>query len=299
MEQAKKEPLQALLHKYGVILGDGAMGTMLQSLGLEQGECPELWNITQPEKVQSVQRGYIEAGSMVIETNTFGGTRFRLAMHGLEDQVSALNKAGVEIAKEMADTKALVAGSVGPSGELLFPLGTLSYEEVRDGFTEQAQAMIEGGVDLFIVETMSDLQEIKAAIEGIRAVSGDERPIITTMTFETRGHTMMGVSPEQALTELYAASSRYIGANCGNGPEETGAAIKAMAPHRPEDVVLVVQSNAGLPHWQNGDIIYDGTPDIMAKHAVAMYEAGARYIGACCGSTPAHIRAMATALGLR
>jgi len=299
MRQQQTEPLQTLLNQYGVILGDGAMGTMLQSLGLEQGECPELWNVTHPERVQSVQKGYVEAGSMVIETNTFGGTRFRLAMHGLEDQVAAINKAGVEIAKEVAGDRALVAGSMGPSGELLFPLGTLAYEEARDGFAEQAQAMIDGGVDIFIVETMSDLQEIKAAVEGIRAVSGDSRPIITTMTFETRGHTMMGVSPEQALAALYELGSRYIGANCGNGPDETGAAVKAMAPHAPEDVILVVQSNAGLPKWENGSIVYDGTPEIMARHAKAMYDAGARYIGACCGSTPAHIQAMAEALGVR
>ncbi len=292
------DPLQALLKKYGVILGDGAMGTMLQKIGLESGKCPELWNVTQPEKVQSIQRGYAKAGSMVIETNTFGGSRFRLAMHNLQDRMAELNRVGVEIAKEVAGDQVLVAGSIGPTGELLFPLGTLEYEAARDAFAAQAQAMIDGGVDLFIVETMSDLQEVKAAINGIRSVSGDQRPIVTTMTFETRGYTMMGVSPQQALRELYAFGSRYIGANCGNGPEETGAAIRAMAPEKPEDVVLVVQSNAGLPKWVNGAIEYDGTPEVMALHAKEMYTAGARYIGACCGSTPAHIRAMAKALGL-
>ena len=188
---------------------------------------------------------------------------------------------------------------MGPTGELLFPLGTLTFEEAKDAYAEQAAALAEGGVDFFIIETMSALEEVRAAVEGAREATGGALPIAVTMTFDTHGHTMMGVSPEQAIDAIYEMGVKYIGSNCGNGPEETIAAMEKMAARKPADVILVAQSNAGVPRWQKGgQIVYDGTPEVMAQYAVRVRDLGVRYIGACCGSTPAHIRAMAEALGL-
>jgi 5-methyltetrahydrofolate--homocysteine methyltransferase len=188
----------------------------------------------------------------------------------------------------------LVAGSVGPTGEILFPMGTRSIEEAQEAFAEQAAGLAEGGVDFFLVETMSSLEEVQAAVEGIRSTSN--LPVAVTMTFDTRYHTMMGVSPVQALNTIYALGVRAIGANCGNGPAEIERVISEMAAVKPDDVYLIAQSNAGLPKWEKGRISYDGTPEIMAAYAQKMKEIGVKYIGACCGSTPVHIKAMGEAL---
>jgi 5-methyltetrahydrofolate--homocysteine methyltransferase len=271
---------------------------MLQATGLTTGGAPEEWNITHPEVVKGVYQGYVDAGAQVIETNSFGGNCFRLAMHNYQDRVQEFNVAAARLARAVAgaaDHPVLVAGSVGPTGELLFPLGTRMPEEVRGAFAEQATALAEGGVDFFLIETMSALEEVQAAIEGIRSVS--DRPIAVTMTFDTRGRTMMGVKPEQAVQALYDWGIRVMGANCGNGPAETGQVIAQMAAVKPADVYLIAQSNAGLPKYVEQKIHYDGTPEVMAAYALQMKELGVNYIGACCGSTPAHIAAMKTALG--
>ncbi len=291
---------ERLFAEHEIVLGDGAMGTMLQRLGgLEPGAAPELLNVQAPDKVQTVHRGYVDAGSMIITTNSFGGNRFRLALHNLSDRVAELNRAAARLAREVAGERVAVAGSMGPTGELLEPLGPLTFEEAKAAFAEQAEALAEGGVDFFLIETMSALEEVQAAIEGVRQAVGDALPIAVTMTFDTRGHTMMGVSPEQALATIYGWGIRYIGSNCGNGPEETIAAMGKMAARKPEDVILIAQSNAGIPRWQTGgQIVYDGTPEVMAEYARRVRDLGVRYIGACCGSTPDHIRAMAKALGL-
>lgn len=290
---------ERLFEEHPIVLGDGAMGTMLQQLGLTTGGAPELWNVEAPDKIKQVHQGYIEAGSMVITTNSFGGTRFRLALHNLQDRVEELNRAAAEIAREVAGERVAVAGSMGPSGELLFPLGTLTFEEAKEGFAEQAAALVAGGVDFLLIETMSALEEVQAAIEGAREATKGAVPIAVTMTFDTRGHTMMGVSPAQALETIYGWGIRYIGSNCGNGPEETISAMEQMAAIKPPDVILIAQSNAGIPRWQKGgEIVYDGTPEVMAQYALRVRDLGVRYIGACCGSTPAHIRAMAEALGI-
>ncbi len=292
--------LERLFEQHEIVLGDGAMGTMLQRLGLTTGGAPELWNVEAADKIRQVHRGYIEAGSMVITTNSFGGTRFRLALHNLQDRAAELNRAAARIARDVAGDDVAVAGSMGPSGELLFPLGTLTFEEARDGFAEQAVALVEGGVDFLLIETMSALEEVQAAIEGARQAVGDTVPIAVTMTFDTRGHTMMGVSPVQALQAIYGWEIRYIGSNCGNGPEETIVAMEQMAVNKPDDVILIAQSNAGIPRWKKGgEIVYDGTPEVMARYALRVRDLGVRYIGACCGSTPDHIRAMAAALGIK
>ncbi|MCB0113214.1 MAG: betaine--homocysteine S-methyltransferase [Caldilineaceae bacterium] len=277
------------------ILSDGAMGTMLQEAGLTDGGAPELWNVKKPEVVKQIYQGYIDAGSQIISTNTFGGTSARLKLHNLQDRVYELNKAGVALAKEVAEPAGvLVAASMGPSGELIFPLGALSMDDAIEIFAEQAKGMADGGADFVLIETMSDLNEVEAAVKGIRKVC--DLPIVVTMTFDTNYHTMMGVSPAQAVKTLSGWGVFLIGANCGNGPAETEAVMTEMAQHRPEGVYLMAQSNAGLPQYNQGVISYDGTPEVMAQYAVTMRQLGVNVIGGCCGTTPNHLRSMSAAL---
>ncbi len=289
-----KRNLFELIESNAFLIGDGAMGTMLQRKGLTTGGAPELWNVVQPESIREIYQSYVDAGSQIIETNTFGGTHFRLKLHNLQDRVHELNKAGAALAREVAGDAVLVAGSMGPTGELMQPMGELTYESARAAFAEQAAALAEGGVDFFLIETMSDLNEVKAAVAGCQQVS--DLPVATTLTFDSNYHTMMGVSPSQAVQELAAAGVRIIGANCGNGPDETRVAIQEMVAARPEGVYLMAQSNAGLPHYEQGEIVYDGTPEVMAQLAMDLAGMGVDIIGACCGSTPAHIAAMREAL---
>jgi 5-methyltetrahydrofolate--homocysteine methyltransferase len=294
---------RALLEGDGPILADGAMGTMLFAAGLQFGDPPEVWNLSQPEIVRRIHRGYLEAGSRIVMTNTFGGNRLRLALHGLEDRVDELNRtaaillrAEVEaaVAERGEETRALVAGDIGPTGEIMAPLGTLDAAEAVDVFAEQAAALVAGGIDLIWIETMSHLSEIEAAIAGVRRVSPGV-PIVATMTFDTRGHTMMGVSPEQAVAALAAAGADAIGGNCGNGPDELLPVIERMRAAAPE-VTLVAKSNAGMPELVDLRAVYRADPPTMAEAAHDFRTAGARIIGACCGSTPDHLRAMAAAL---
>ena len=290
--------LERLLQTGQPILLDGAMGTMLMAAGLEQGDPPEEWNVRYPERIRAVHRGYIQAGSRVVLTNSFGGTRFRLEMHNLQDRALELNRAAAQVARAEADTApqpVVVAGSMGPTGQLFEPMGTMTFEEAKLAFAEQARGLAEGGVDVFWVETMSDLNEVKAAVEGVRSVS--DLPIVTTMSFDTHGRTMMGVSPVKALETLGKLDIIAIGANCGTGSDELEVAVKAMREADP-DVVLVAKANAGIPHvMSGGEIIYDGTPEVMAQYARNVRALGVALIGGCCGSTPVHIRAMAEALG--
>lgn len=289
-----------LLAGPGPVLADGAMGTMLFELGLQFGDSPEGWNLEHPDKVKQVHRGYLEAGARLVLTNTFGGNRFRLGMHGMESQVAELNRAGARLARAaVVETgqKALIAGDIGPSGGIMAPLGDLDYEQARRGFAEQARALLEGGVDLFWIETISSLEEMKAAFDGVRTVER-ERPIITTMTFDTRGRTMMGVTPEEAASALTALGAAAVGGNCGNGPEEILEVIRKMKATAQEGTVLVSKANAGIPRLEEGRAVYEAGPGEMASYALAAREAGAVIIGACCGSTPAHLRQMAHALAL-
>ena len=288
---------EALLAEGGPILADGAMGTMLFLNGLQFGDPPEVWNLTQPDVVRRIQRGYLEAGSRILLTNTFGGNRLRLGLHRLESRVAELNQTAAILLRsevEAAGGRALVAGDIGPSGAIMAPMGTLDYAEAVDVFAEQAAALVAGGVDLIWIETMSDLTEIKAAIEGVRRVAPGI-PLITTMTFDTRGRTMMGVTPEQAVEALAAWGADAIGGNCGNGPDEILPVISTMHAVAP-DVLLVSKSNAGMPELIDMRAVYRASPETMAAAAVEMRVAGARIVGACCGSTPDHLRAMHASL---
>jgi 5-methyltetrahydrofolate--homocysteine methyltransferase len=287
----------ALLAEPGVILADGAMGTMLFEAGLQFGDPPEMWNVDYPERIRAVHRGYLEAGSRVLLTNTFGGNRFRLALHYAQARATEVNRAGAALLRSEVDAfggRAIVAGDIGPSGDILAPLGTLDYGDAVDGFAEQAGALIEGGADVIWIETMSDLDEVRAAVEGVRRVS-PEIPIVTTMTFDTRGHTMMGVTPEKAARFLTGLGACAIGGNCGNGPDELVTVIKKMRTTCP-DALLVAKSNAGIPQLVRGQTVYSASPSEMAGFAAELIQSGARILGACCGSTPAHVRAMAEAV---
>jgi 5-methyltetrahydrofolate--homocysteine methyltransferase len=285
--------LQELLEQDGVIIADGATGTTLQAAGLPAGTPPELWDLERPEIIRELHRSYIEAGAQLILTNTFGGSRPRLEKAGLGDKVQEINRAAARLAKEVAGEQALVLGDIGPSGEMMAPLGTLTVEEARRAFAEQAAALAEGGADAILVETMSDLGEARAAVEGAREATA--LPILCTMSFDTHGRTMMGVRPEQAVAELWPLGLAAVGANCGRTLSENLEAIRAMRQALPE-AVLMAKPNAGLPHLDGGDLVYDVTPEVMAEYAVRFAEQGVKILGGCCGSTPAHIAAIAAAL---
>lgn len=289
--------LQALLESHEFVVADGGMGTMLFAMGLTRGASPELWNVEHPDKVRSIHRQYIEAGAQIILTNSFGGNRYRLSAHDLGERAVELNRAAAGLARAEADTAAqpvVVGGSIGPTGQMLAPLGTLAFDDAAGAFAEQAGALAAGGVDILWIETMSDLEEVRAAVEGCRQVAPDV-PIVGTMTFDTKGRTMMGVTPERALRALRELGVVALGGNCGNGPDEIAGVIEKM--HTADaGAILVAKANAGLPRMEAGVAVYDAAPDVMAEYAVRVRTLGARIVGACCGSTPDHIRAIAGAL---
>ena len=281
----------------GILISDGAMGTMLQDRGLTDGGAPELWNVENPSAIEDVLEQYASAGANLITTNTFGGTRGRLQMHGLEDRLFELNKAGAEIARKVADRHpgCFVMGDVGPSGELMEPMGTMTADEAKELFADQIKALVAGGVDAILIETMSDLQEVEAAVNAAKEVA-PELPVIVTFSFDTNLRTMMGVKPAVAVKTLAAQGVRIIGANCGRGVDEMRVIAKELTEARPDGVFIITQSNAGLPKLVGGDFVYDGTPEEMAKYAKDMKELGVNVIGSCCGSSPAHTAAMKATL---
>lgn len=295
-------PLQTLLQTQPYILADGATGTTLMRMGLSHGNPPEEWNVIHPDRIRKMHRDFIEAGSQIVLTNSFGGTRYRLKLHGLQDRVHEFNVAAARNARAEADAAAAstaaprlvaVGGSIGPSGEILYPLGEARFDDVKAAFAEQAAALTEGGVDVLWIETMSDLQEVRAAAEGAREAS--HLPLVITMTFDTNGHTMMGVSPIQALQAIRAYNPIALGGNCGNGPGEIESVIQAMASVG-LDIPLVAKSNAGMPKLVDNQAHYDATPEQMAQYAIRVRDLGATIIGGCCGNSVDHIRAMSKAL---
>jgi 5-methyltetrahydrofolate--homocysteine methyltransferase len=278
------------------VLVDGGMGTLLQDRGLDDGGAGELWNVDRPDVVRESHEAYARAGARILTTNTFGGSRPRLQMHGLEDRVQEINAAAAALAREVADEHGLlVAGDLGPTGELLAPLGAMEPAEAEEIFAEQLRGLRDGGIDVVLIETMSDLAEVEAAVRAAGAVVPD-LPIIATLSFDTNLRSMMGVRPAQAVTSLAALGVDAVGANCGRGPEEMEAIAAEMVGARPEGVLIVAQSNAGLPQVVGDHFEYDKTPTDLAEHAKVLRSLGVDLIGACCGSTPEHISAMSAAV---
>lgn len=280
-----------------VLLFDGGYGTMLFAAGLADGACPELWNDTHAEIVRGIHRAYFDAGSQIVETNTFGGSRLKLAEYGLGDRTRELNVKGVRLARSVAPPGTWIAGSIGPTSRLPRDYALdegVSDEEYFETFREQAEALAEGGVDLFAVETMMFPQEAAAAIRACKAVA--DLPVMATMFFQyeelhDRDRTMWGESPAEVARHLLAAGADAVGMNCGRGPDRAIVIIREM--RAVTDAPLVAYPNAGLPITEGGRVRYELDPEAMARDYPALLDAGARIVGACCGSTPEHIRLIA------
>ena len=284
--------LRALLDEKKTLLVDGAMGTELFARGLTAGDPPEMWNIDQPDHIIDVHKGYIKAGSDIILTNSFGGTSFRLKLHNLQDQVFELNKAAAEngrAAADASDRPVVVAGSMGPSGELLEPMGTMTPETAAAAFAEQARGLAAGGADVLWIETMSSLEEVEAAIAGARSVC--DVPIAVTLSFDTAGRTMMGVTGVDAAARLAAQGVEAMGANCGNNIADTEAAVLQLKQGAP-DIPIISKANAGIPEFKGDKLVYTGTPEVMGAHLHRMTEAGIEIIGGCCGTATQHVAFM-------
>lgn len=281
-----------LLDERGTLLVDGAMGTELFARGLTAGDPPEMWNIDLPDDIVDVHKGYIKAGSDIILTNSFGGTAYRLKLHNLDDRVHELNKAAATRAREAVnagDRVVLVAGSMGPTGELLEPLGTMTPQACADAFAAQAAGLEAGGADLLWIETMSSLEEVEAAVQGARSASS--LPVVVTMSYDTAGRTMMGVTGTEAAQRLSALGLAAFGANCGNNVAETEAAVAELRSAAPDDVVIV-KANAGIPEFKDDRLVYNGTPEVMGAHVARMRDLGIDIIGGCCGTATHHVAYM-------
>ncbi len=290
------ERLSKLLATRPWLLADGATGSNLFAMGLVSGEAPELWNTEYPERITQLHRGFAEAGADIILTNSFGGTRYRLKLHKAEGRVHELNVAAARLARAVADQSGreiVVAGSMGPTGEILEPLGPLTVAAAREAFAEQARALAEGGADVLWIETMSSKEEVEAAIEGART-SG--LPVVSTLSFDTNGRTMMSLTPQDLAGIHHTHELLASGSNCGVGPSELVASIVNLAKASQPGAVLVAKANCGIPKYVDGAIRYDGTPELMADYARLALDAGARIIGGCCGTTPEHLRVMRAAL---
>ena len=288
--------LTALLAERPWLLADGATGSNLFERGLLSGDAPELWNVDHPDRIADLHRSFIDAGADIVLTNSFGGTRHRLKLHKAEHRVAELNSRAAAIAREQADRAGrtvLIAGSMGPTGEILEPLGPLSIETARESFAEQAAALASGGADVLWIETMSSVEETEAAIAGARTTG---LPVVATLSFDTNGRTMMGITPSELAGLQRKHHLAACGSNCGTGPSELVACIVNLATAADPTAVLVAKANCGIPQFVDGAIRFNGTPELMAKYACMSYDAGARIIGGCCGTTPEHLRVMRNAL---
>lgn len=290
--------LSRLLAERDWLLCDGAMGTSLFQRGLETGEAPDLWNITNAAKVAEVHQGFVDAGSDIFLTNSFGANALRLKLHGDQDRVREINIAAAAVARRVADgagRPVVVAGSMGPTGELMEPMGTLTPDNAEEVFAEQALALKEGGVDVLWIETMSSKEEYAAAAAGA-AQAG--LPVVATMSFDTNGRTMMGVTPEDATSFASALEPGLAayGCNCGVGPATLIDTVLGMKKAAAAGDVIAAKGNCGIPEYRDGQIAYTGSPEIMREYARMARDAGARIIGGCCGTTDIHVKAMADAL---
>ncbi|MBD1204369.1 MAG: betaine--homocysteine S-methyltransferase [Rhodobacteraceae bacterium] len=294
------DALTELLSTRDWLMADGATGTNLFNMGLSSGEPPELWNVDQPDNIRKLYRGAVEAGSDIFLTNTFGGNAARLKLHNAQGRVRELNRVGVELGREIADAagrKVVVAGSVGPTGEIFEPMGTLTHNDAVEIFHEQMEGMKEGGVDVLWIETISAPEEYRAAAEAAKLAG---LPWCGTMSFDTAGRTMMGVTSSAMadLVEKLPNPPIAFGANCGVGASDLMRTVLGFASTGTERPIIA-KGNAGIPKYHDGHIHYDGTPELMAEYAVLARDAGVRIIGGCCGTMPEHLRAMRAALESR
>lgn len=290
-------PIHELIAEKGILMADGATGTNLFEMGLEAGEAPELWNESAPEKIEKLHQGFVDAGSDIILTNSFGGTRQRLKLHHAQDRVFELNKAAAEIATKVAKTvekRVIVAGSVGPTGELLVPLGAMTYDEAVAAFVEQMEGLKAGGAEIAWIETMSATDEIRAAAEAATKL---DMPYVYTGSFDTAGKTMMGLHPKDIHTVAgdIGDGPVAVGANCGVGASDILSSLLDMTQADPS-AVIVVKGNCGVPEFRGTEIHYSGTPTLMADYARLAIDAGAKIIGGCCGTSCEHLVAIRGAI---
>jgi 5-methyltetrahydrofolate--homocysteine methyltransferase len=279
-----------------VLVADGAMGSFLMDHGLRPGDAPESFNLSRQDVLREVAGLYLDAGAEVVQTNTFGGSALKLAAYGLDDRTEEINRLAVEAVREVVDGRAYVSGSCGPCGRTLLPYGDAEPDDVRESFGRQITALVEAGVDVLCVETMTDLTEARLAIEAARGVSADI-PLMATMTFDAipRGfYTIMGVDVPSAAAGLLEAGANLVGSNCGNGIENMVAIAREFRACT--DAPMLIQSNAGLPQLVDGQVVYSETPGFMAERARELLKLGVQVIGGCCGTTPAHIHALKQAL---
>ena len=294
------DALSKLLETRDWLLADGATGTNLFNMGLSSGDAPELWNVDEADKIRALYRGAVEAGSDIFLTNSFGGNASRLKLHAADKRVRELNIAAAELGREVAESAGrpvIVAGSVGPTGEIMEPMGTLSYATAVEMFHEQAEALKEGGADVLWVETISAPEEFKAAADAFQRA---DMPWCGTMSFDTAGRTMMGIT-SAAMAEMVDKMDYKpvgFGANCGVGASDLLRTVLGFAAAGAE-TPIIAKGNAGIPKYEDGHIHYDGTPELMADYAVLARDCGATIIGGCCGTMPEHLRAMREALETR
>jgi 5-methyltetrahydrofolate--homocysteine methyltransferase len=278
--------------KSKVLVSDGAMGTMLQAHGLPVGHCPEEWNISHPDVLLSIHKDYFDAGADLVETNTFGGNRYRLKMHGYDNSVYHFNKAGAEMAKEVCPTGKYVSGSVGPTGEFLQPFGLATDVDLKKAFEEQIRGLIDGGIDVIFIETMSYIDEIKSAVSAAQEINKDI-PLVASMSFEKSAsgyRTMMGTSIPDFIEQIINQPIIAIGANCGKGADEMVDIMEEFRQHT--DLPLIAQANAGLPETKEDKIVYTETPEQRSELTRVLLSEKVNIIGGCCGTTPDHIKAI-------
>jgi methionine synthase / methylenetetrahydrofolate reductase(NADPH) len=278
--------------KHEILVADGAMGTMLYAKGIYINRCFDELNLSQPKTVQDVHDAYIQAGADIIETNTFGANRFKLAPHGLEDRLYDINFSGAKLARDVAAGRAFVAGSIGPIGWQIKPIGTITHEQARAAFAEHVAGLLDGGVDLFILETFVDLTMLELAIQAVRTVSN--KPIIAQVSFSDESKTIYGVTPAQVVQRLSQFNLAAIGANCSTGPQPILEELSEMA--KLTTTKLSAMPNAGMPKFVDGRLMYMASPEYFAEYAKRFIQSGVSIVGGCCGTTPDHIRAIKAAV---